>query len=315
MPKVSIIIPVYKAERTIERCLQSIIAQTYSDWESICINDGSPDCSVRILEQYALRDNRIKVYSKPNGGVASARQFGVERATGDYAIHVDPDDWVDSDMLESLVTQAHASKADVVICDFFQELPGQSVLIKQCPSSLDAAIVARELFQQLHGSCCNKLIASAYYKSVSFVPGLNHSEDVLYNCKILQKNPVISYLPRAFYHYEVTDTSITKTYTADIFYQLNSVYGELLKLFVDDAITTEHILNHRAILLSALGTRVDKFNATDVTKIVGDVRGQIWKSTRLTRYRKLEIIAFLSGFRIISVCMRRFHNLVNQFRR
>ena len=74
-------------------------------------------------------------------------------------------------------------------------------------------------------------------------------------------------------------------------------------------------MNHRAILLSALGTRVDKFNATDVTKIVGDVRGQNWKSTRLTRYRKLEIIAFLSGFRIISVCMRRFHNLVNQFRR
>ena len=91
-PKISIIVPIYKAESTLIRCLDSLKAQTLPDFEVIMVDDGSPDRCGAMIDEYAARDGRFKAFHTPNGGVSSARQFGIDHATGEYTIHADPDD-------------------------------------------------------------------------------------------------------------------------------------------------------------------------------------------------------------------------------
>lgn len=114
MPKVSIIVPVYKAEKYIKRCVDSIIAQTFSDWELLLIDDGSPDRSGEIIEDYAKADARVRVFHKENGGVSSARNLGLDNAQGEYLTFVDADDWIDADNLAVCLPVIEQNRLDVL---------------------------------------------------------------------------------------------------------------------------------------------------------------------------------------------------------
>lgn len=121
MPVVSVVIPVYKADKYLRRCLDSLIAQTFTDWQAICIDDGSPDRSPAILDEYASRDSRFKVIHKTNAGVSAARNDGIENADGDFIHFLDADDWVDADYYQSMVTVAQDSGADMVVSGFVSD--------------------------------------------------------------------------------------------------------------------------------------------------------------------------------------------------
>ena len=129
MDLVSVIIPVYKVEKYIAECIESILAQTYTNFRLILVDDGTPDNAGKICDEYALKDNRIKVIHKSNGGVASARQMGVDNALGNYTIHADSDDWVEPTMLEELYKKAIEKDADMVICDFYVQTCNTGLLI------------------------------------------------------------------------------------------------------------------------------------------------------------------------------------------
>ena len=203
-PKISVIVPVYKAEAYLHRCVDSILAQTFQDFEVLLIDDGSPDRSGEICDEYARKDRRVRVFHKENGGVSSARQCGMDHAQGEYTIHADPDDWVEPMMLEELYKKAKEEDADMVICDFYEERKNKTIYIRQQPSSLDHEIVLCELFQQLHGSCWNKLVKRACYKEfgVRFPLELSYCEDLYVNACLLSHSMVVVYLPKAFYHYD-----------------------------------------------------------------------------------------------------------------
>lgn len=203
-PKVSVIVPVYKAEKYLHRCVDSILAQTFTDFELLLVDDGSPDHSGAICDQYAAADPRVRVFHKPNGGVSSARQCGLDNAQGEYTIHADPDDWVEPDMLQELYAEARRTNADMVICDFFVNTKRREIVVKQQPSAVDSETVLNELFQQLHGSCWNKLVKRACYNTgnVKFPVGLNYCEDLFVNACLLLQPLKVSYIGRAFYHYD-----------------------------------------------------------------------------------------------------------------
>jgi len=116
MCKVSVIIPVYNIEKYIGICLDSLLNQTFTDYEIICVNDGSKDASLDILNEYKERDNRIKVITKPNGGSGSARNRGLEDAQGKYVQFLDGDDYFEPEMLEKLYNLAELHKADIAVC-------------------------------------------------------------------------------------------------------------------------------------------------------------------------------------------------------
>ena len=116
MFKLSVIIPVYNVERYLKECLDSVCNQTLEDIEIICINDGSTDNSLDILNEYAAKDNRIKIISKENGGQATARNLGIKEAQGEYIAFVDSDDFIEPEMFEKLYSKAKADNLDLVMC-------------------------------------------------------------------------------------------------------------------------------------------------------------------------------------------------------
>lgn len=229
---ISIIVPVYNVETYLSKCIESILAQTFTNFELLLIDDGSTDKSSKICDEYAAQDERIRVFHKTNGGVASARQFGIERAKGSFSIQIDPDDWIEDRMLEDLYHCAVENESDYVICDFFEDSIGVSKLIKQKPQTNDAKSVIIGLLTDLHGSCCNKLVSRKFYKNSFFKDGINLTEDLLYNLRILSNNPKVTYLPSAYYHYNIyiNSNSLSKTYTAARFRQINSSFYEALKI-------------------------------------------------------------------------------------
>ena len=114
MPAISIIIPVYNVEKYLRRCLDSVLNQTFKDWQAICVNDGSPDNSAAILAEYAARDARFKIITKENGGLSDARNAGMRHATGDYIMYLDSDDFIHPQTMEIAHFLATRDKTDIV---------------------------------------------------------------------------------------------------------------------------------------------------------------------------------------------------------
>lgn len=279
MPTVSIIMPVYNAEQTLRRAVDSVISQTFTDWELLLIDDGSNDDSGKICDEYAQKDARIHALHQENQGVAMARQFGVEKAQGEYSIHIDADDWVEPMMLEELYRQAKEDNADVVIFDFYSNKGAKQSYCKQQPSSLVPMEILREMLQgRMFGALWHKLIRHSLYKKYDarFFQGINYCEDVLIWAQLLQhKELKIAYLPQAYYHYVVNPDSITHAYTRStyemrrLFQQkltallprngyeheiANAAFSVFTEAFIYDVLTKEEIKEglkeHRATILS-----------------------------------------------------------------
>ena len=234
VPKVSVIVPVYKAEAYLHRCVDSLLAQTLAEFELLLIDDGSPDGSGAICDGYAARDSRVRVFHKSNGGVSSARQCGVDNARGEYIIHADPDDWVEPTMLEELYAKAVSENADVVICDYFAEHPNETYYSRQQPSKNDALTVLRGFFVHLHGACWNKLVRreAILRYNVRFDTRLSYCEDTYYHSTLLVNPVSIAYLPKAFYHYDqrMNTNSIVSKYNAESFEYDKMLHGKYCSL-------------------------------------------------------------------------------------
>lgn len=238
-PLVSIIIPVYNVELYLSKCIDSILAQSFTDWECILVDDGSKDKSGSICDNYALKDNRIKVIHQNNSGVSIARQVGIDNVCGEYSIHIDPDDWVESNMIEELYKKAKSDDADMVICDYYKHEGGVQQYINQRPNLLEPIKIIEQMlttnmYPPLYGSCWNKLVRCSCFNSsdnlIRFEPDdLSLGEDVVFNCRLLMSTVHrVSYLNKAFYHYEVRSNSLCSTLEKNIGY-LIKIQEEIVK--------------------------------------------------------------------------------------
>ena len=222
MPKISVIVPIYKAENYLHRCVDSFLSQTLTEFEILLVDDGSPDKSGDMCDDYAKKDYRVRVIHKENGGVSRARQTGTDHAMGDYIIHADPDDWVEPTMLQDLYEKAETEDADMVICDFLIETKDQIRLLCQRPSGYEKETLLNDILsKRLHGSCCNKLIKRACYEHVSFPLDLNCNEDAFVVMHIINNGAKVAYLNRTYYHYcmDTNPTSIIKGPKNKLHYQ------------------------------------------------------------------------------------------------
>lgn len=212
-PKISVIILVYKVELYIERCVHSLFEQTLDDLEYIFVNDCTTDRSMEILEQiitqYPKRKQQIRIINLPeNKGAAYAREVGIKAATGEYIIHCDSDDWVDTDMYRLLYEKAECGKYDIVICDWYKTDGAQHI---HCHQGLDKCqdIMKGLINRSISGSLCNKLISNTLYKEIIDFPKAHMMEDVYYSIQLFAKNKKkIAYLPKALYYYYNNDLSI-----------------------------------------------------------------------------------------------------------
>lgn len=215
--KISVVVPVYNAESTISRVIEGLMNQSLKDIEVLIVDDGSTDDTYKVINKYAQEDSRIKVLHKQNEGVSMARQFGMEKAKGEYFIHADADDWVEPTMLEEMYNKAREEDADVVICDFIQSSGVSEKVISQIPNSNKSHEILKQIFHGgIFAALWNKLIRTSLYEKykVQFFPDVNYCEDVLCCVQIL-KNPDVrvSYLPKAYYHYVINPMSISHRMT------------------------------------------------------------------------------------------------------
>ena len=200
-PLISVIVPIYNMEKLMRKCLDSIMAQTFQDYECLLIDDGSTDGSPDICDEYAAKDCRFKVFHKPNGGLSDARNYGLERAQGEYTLFFDPDDWVDEDCLTDMFAKAQETNADMVMCDLYYNDPYRQSYSKQEPTSLN------------HNDVLKDLITGK-----------------IYGFTVIK----ITYLPQAYYHYMFYGyNTLSKKYD-DTTYQMDLYIRDMFVDLFDD---------------------------------------------------------------------------------
>ena len=197
--KLSVIVPVYNAEKYLRRCLDSLVNQTMDEYEVLLINDGSTDDSGVILEEYAANHpDRIRILSVENGGQGRARNLGIEAATGDYVGFADSDDWAEPDMYATLYQTAVDEEADLVLCDAMESREGERELLMP---------FSREENDLKATAVWNKLVKRELLEGIRFPENKIWYEDLPVSIKLVLSAEKISRVPRSLYHYRVGQAS------------------------------------------------------------------------------------------------------------
>jgi glycosyltransferase involved in cell wall biosynthesis len=237
-PAVTVIICMYKGEATVSRMIDCVLNQTLGDFELILVDDGSPDSCGEIADNYAQKDERVRVLHKPNGGLADARNKALEIAKGEYTIQFDQDDWVELNCLEGMYAKAKGEDSDMLICDYYHNDEYRQSYAKQAPTALDHWSVLEDVVTgRLYGYCWNKLIKLEVYKKygIKFPTEFYGCEDQFGMCQMLKHDIKIYYLPKAFCHYVYVQGSLSRHYDEKTFKNDLLVRDMFVELLQDTA--------------------------------------------------------------------------------
>ncbi|MGC5744686.1 glycosyltransferase family 2 protein [Chryseobacterium sp. NFX27] len=215
--KVSIIVPVYNVENYLAKCLDSLVGQTLQDIEILVINDGSKDRSEVVIEEYARNfPDKIKAFTKENGGLSDARNFGIERASGEFIGFVDSDDYVMETMFEEMLQLAEKHQAKMVICNIQKVDQNGKVTQKltQIPNMSEKINLGDHfsVFSDLSYFACNKLFKKELFDQKRFKKGI-HFEDIQLVPQLLLECKTLAQTQNFHYQYLERTDSITKTHT------------------------------------------------------------------------------------------------------
>lgn len=235
--KISVVIPVYNVEKYLKQCLESVINQTLSEIEIICINDGSTDNSLQILGEYAEKDDRIKVISKRNGGISSARNMGMKYVKGDYIGFVDSDDWIELDMYEKLYENAKFYDSDMVMCpahrfdDVTHELKYDSpyFTLEYFDKTFDNCVFApdqtKDFFFDILVTPWNKIYKSEFLEEtgVKFPEGLDFDDNPFF-FEIYLKASKVSLVRDFLYFYRINRSGSFITSANERFFDIVEMF-------------------------------------------------------------------------------------------
>ena len=306
-PKISIIIPCYNVAEYLPKCLDSVINQTYSNLEIICVNDGSSDNSMDILNDYKSKDDRIIIINQENAGASEARNNGLKYVTGEYIMFIDGDDWIELNTCEKAINIIVDKNADIVIWNYISEHPNNPVLkhiFKNDIIFFDSDNVKTILRRRFFGLYQSELakpenadsivtIWGKLYKSnliidnnIRFVDlkEIGTSEDALFNIEVFKYVNSAVYIPYCLYHYRKDNiASLTSNYKEKLFFQWQHLFDLIEEYIRSNALDESYTeaLNNR-ICLSIIGLGL---NIMDADKSVNKVK-EIKKIISSERYRK-----------------------------
>ena len=296
--KISIIVPVYNVERYLRKCLDSLINQTYKNIEIICVNDGSTDDSLDILNEYANKDKRITVVNKKNGGISDARNVGISKASGEYMMFVDSDDWIDLETCEKSLEAMNKYSVDVVLYSYVREFDNKSlpkiIFNEDCYFNIDDT--RNKLYRRLFGLYGEELkqpenadaivtVWGKLYKSkliinnnIKFVDvkTVGSCEDGLFNIEVFHYVKTAYFINKAYYHYRKDNVSFTASYRYDLFNKWHNLYDAMdyqisknnLDTSFKEALNNRIALNMIGLGLNTLAKPVSFFNKRKELKII-----------------------------------------------
>lgn len=240
-PKVSIVVPVYKVEKYLKRCVDSLINQTYSNLEIILVDDGSPDRCGEICDTYSKLDKRVKSYHKKNGGLSHARNYGMKYITGEYTLFLDSDDWILEDCVETLLKVALKNRSDVVQVGFYYSFEKYLLHDDRYFKEIDGDINLKnfELMKELvinekvKNFAWGKLYRTNLIKNIPFKVGVLF-EDVFWAHEVMKNVKNYTIFNKPLWHYTQREDSIVATYgvrNLDIIKGLNERYSFIQKFY------------------------------------------------------------------------------------
>lgn len=239
MAEVSVIVPVYQVEKYLRQCLDSIVNQTFKEIEIILVDDGSKDNSGKICDEYALKDNRVKVIHQDNMGLSDARNSGMNQMSGNYFMFVDSDDYVSEQMIEKLYTSAVETDADVVCCNFeyfWENNENESFSTKQKREELNSSeIFSHRKNEKNYGIwtvAWNKLYKSSSMNSFRFRSGKIH-EDEFWANDIYQKDLKVVTIEDSLYYYRQRHNSIVSIKSIKKEFDLIEAFQERMQIYLN----------------------------------------------------------------------------------
>lgn len=227
---ITVVVPIYNVEKYLERCINSIMNQTYKNIEILLVNDGSPDNSKEIMEKYKGNDKRIKCFYKKNGGLSDTRNYAINIASGKYICFIDGDDYIENTFVEKLYNKIKDDKSDLAWCNFN--------LVNDDGKYDEIIINDKNIYDFEMPSACNKLYNIDIFKknNIYFPVGIWY-EDLATTPRILFSTNKISWVNEGLYNYYFNDSSITNTYSLKVLDSLKA-----LKI-VDDFVVENGIKN------------------------------------------------------------------------
>lgn len=210
---ISVIVPIYNVEKYLEKCIESILAQTYTDYELILVNDGSTDGCYEICQKFSKRDVRIKLINKPNGGLSSARNVGIDNSKGDYITFVDSDDYISKYMLQELYRGLCENEADIAMCSFKRVKENETIVDENCSIKVDIHD-SIECFRRIYTDkvdeytvAWGKLYKSSLFQKIRYPEGKIHEDEFVTYKVFAQANRVV-YIDTPLYFYLIRNQSI-----------------------------------------------------------------------------------------------------------
>lgn len=292
---ISIIVPIYNAEKYIKRCIESILNQTYTNLEIILVNDGSQDKSLEICNSFAIKDTRIKVIDKKNEGVSKARNEGIDVASGEYIIFVDSDDWMENTMCEEMIQSAIINNSDIVVCGYNNYLENddkyENINLKDYNDLSFAEIITDD--DTLYGGFpWNKMIKTSILK-YKFNDKVHYYENLLFFVQNGSGNIKYSVVHKRLYNYCINDNSAVHSKK----YSLKKLSAlEALKIIIP-LLPQRSVVKHKYIFLTSYYNNLyyiksEKLNIELIVKykdLVVKFYNEIKKSKELTKNNKLKL--------------------------
>ena len=245
--KISVIIPIYNAEKSLCRCIDSVIAQTYTNLEIIMVDDGSPDRCGEICDEYAKRDNRIKVIHKENGGLSDARNSGIEAATGEYIGFVDSDDYIRKDMYEKLYDAILTEKADISICGYKRINESGDILRTNHLSNsvyMGTDVLNNHLMN--HWECWvvswNKLYNIKLFKSIRFPKGKLHEDSFIVHKLFYQSKRIVCIEDECYYYILHSNSIQGRKYNYQRLDDVEACYDRM-EFYIDNRLSLKMLIN------------------------------------------------------------------------
>lgn len=294
-PQISIIIPIYNVERYLRQCIDSILAQTFTDFELLLIDDGSPDGCPAICDEYAEKDARIRVFHKQNGGVTSARNKGLNNANGNWIIYIDGDDWIEPTYVEELYNAAINNEADIAICAFrFVYEDGSSVIEHPTIWDDNKQASLNRYIASIWTTACGTIQKSSLYKDngVQSPKDLTFCEDFHLMVRLCYfANKVVS-INRPLYNYRQRSSSIVHSLNDKTWRDELSTYLEIIDFFRNqgELETYKKVMAWRTLKTSN-GMTLDLSRFDEFKKYNPDKKDYIWDCPFIEF--KLKILAWL----------------------
>ena len=255
MKLISVIVPVYKAEKYLGECVDSILSQTYEEFELILVDDGSPDNSGKLCDEYAEKDERIKVIHKENGGVSSARNVGIENAVGEYIAFVDSDDIVDKQYFELMCNKLEETDSDLCFCrfnvfdensckEYEEQIPSYQIVDFGNAEFVEFAKSFFVLKNNVMGSPWRSLIRKSCVEHIRFNPRIKICEDLIFIVNVIFNSKSICSIQNTLYQYRMNFSSAGRTYKKKFLVSQLEFKKELHNIFKRfDEKTTQKVLN------------------------------------------------------------------------